>query len=128
GLRRVLLLKKAPESDLRGLVFTPCSRLPAPGVADHLDDVAVVLVDQIDRVVDVDPARAWRRIAQAVGAPVVHLIAPEDVRQVLADVPLPVPVGLRDAVVAVARREVEAEPQAAPASEARVVAPPVVAM
>ena len=66
--------------------------LPAPGVADDFDDVAVVVVDQIDRIVDIDPSRAWRRIAQAVGAPVVHLIAPEDVRQILADLVLPVPI------------------------------------
>lgn len=58
---------------LRGLLLE-LRRLPAPGVADDFDDVAVVFVDQIDRVVDVDPPRARRRIAQAVGAPVIHLI------------------------------------------------------
>lgn len=104
------------------------SRLPAPGVADDFDDVAVVVVDQIDCIVDIDPSRAWRRIAQAVGAPVVHLITPEDVRQILADIVLPVPIGARHAVVAVAGREIEADAHAVPAAEALVMAPPVAAM
>ena len=52
--------------------------LPGPGVEDHLDDVPVVLVDQVDVVVDQHPARDRGRIAQAVGAPVIQPVAPED--------------------------------------------------
>src|SRR6476620_8182363 len=86
---------------LRGL-----TALPAPGVVDHIDDVTVVFVDQIDLVVDQHPARSGRREAEAEGAPVVQLVAPEDRRQVLAFVVTLTPVAARHLVVAVAGREI----------------------
>src|SRR5690606_11890016 len=81
--------------------------------------------NQIDVVVDHDPAGALGREAQAVGPPVVQLIPPEDLGQVVADLIVAAPIGARHAVVAVAGGEIEAHAEAGVAPEAAVVAPPV---
>src|SRR5690606_13932993 len=67
--------KRRPVRD-RAALCPWADRLPGPGVADDVDDVAVVVVDQIDVVIHHDPAGALGREAEAVGPPVVQLIPP----------------------------------------------------
>ena len=99
--------------------------LLSPDVGNFVQDITVGTVDQQYAVVDPDPAAVARRPGQAIGAIIIHHIAHEIARQVIARMPAVPPVLPRHAVITESRREEEIEAYTGIIPESVISAPPV---
>ena len=97
----------------------------SPDVGNLIQDITVGTVDQQYAVVDPDPAAVIGRPGQAIGPVIIHHIAHEIARQIIALMPTALPVLPWHIVIAVAGCEEEIEAYARVIPESVISAPPV---
>ena len=100
-------------------------RSRSPDIGNLVQDVAIGTVDQQDAVVDPYPAAVVGRPGQAIRAVIIHDIAHEIARQIIARMPAVLPILPRHAVITEARCEEEVETHAVIIPESVISAPPV---